>query len=184
MVIRFSASKITSGAKFFGDTPASLQWNGVLGPSRGPQAAALLTPRWPLPTCPAGARTRTETADFFCDLLSQVSFLGFPQTRRISLAEKKRGIKKANGLHFLKLETWMVEPPWNCGALPTPHGFAPVTMKVVTKIQRDSSQPCVEIPSCTIHPSPTLLPSLRRLNTQSHTWSGPSSVLVPSPCGS
>lgn len=77
----------------------------------------------------------------------------------------------------------MVEPPWNCGALPTPHGFATVTMKVVTKIQWDSSQPCVEIPYCTIHPSPTLLPSLGRLNTQSHTWSGPS-VLVPSPCGS
>lgn len=79
-----------TGAKFFGDTPASLQWNEVLGPSRGPQAAALLRPTRPLPTCPAGARTRTETADFLCDLLSQVSFLGFPQTRKISLAEKKK----------------------------------------------------------------------------------------------
>lgn len=32
----------------------------------------------------------------------------------------------------------MVEPPWNCGALPTPHGFATVTMKVVTRIQRNT----------------------------------------------
>lgn len=97
------------------------------------------------------------------------------------------GERKPNGLKALKLSS-IVEPPYNCFALPTTNGFSNVTVKVATGIGRDTSQPCAEImcltelgagkPAClelegwTFHPGcpRACTPSAAGRPTDRHSW--------------
>lgn len=74
-----------------------------------------------------------------------------------------------NGLEILRLEICKVEPPRNCLALLTPHGFSNETMKVTTGHHRAASKgppPSLVLKSCCTPSTPPPPPMIRLLVTR------------------